>query len=154
MEQAEALLVVKKKPPKLELARPPACGIRPLALEAADVAHAVGAAVILRGIDLELRRGQRAILRGPNGAGKSTLLKALSGALPLAAGSRLEDDRLRLGVFAQVRGRVGVRARVRVGVRVRAPRPPPRSRRCSARPGAHAASGWRARCAAGRVVRR
>ena len=101
MEAAEALLVVKKKPPKLSLAKPPACGIKPLALEAADVAHAVGAAVILRGVDLELKRGQRAILRGPNGAGKSTLLKALSGALPLAAGKRVEDERLRLGVFAQ-----------------------------------------------------
>ena len=101
MEEAEALLVVKKKAPKLSLAKPPACGIRPLALEAADVAHAVGAAVILRGVDLELKRGQRAILRGPNGAGKSTLLKALSGALPLAAGARIEDERLRLGVFAQ-----------------------------------------------------
>jgi ABC-type multidrug transport system ATPase subunit len=29
------------------------------------------------------------------------LLKALSGALPLAAGARKEDDRLRLGIFAQ-----------------------------------------------------
>ena len=49
----------------------------------------------------QVRRGQRIILRGPNGAGKSTLLKALSGTLPLAAGTRLEDERLRLGVFAQ-----------------------------------------------------
>jgi len=101
MEQAEALLVAKKRPPKLSLAKPPACGIRPLALEAADVAHAVGAPVILTDVNLELRRGQRTILRGPNGAGKSTLLKALSGSLPLAAGSRVEDERLRLGVFAQ-----------------------------------------------------
>ena len=87
-----------------------------------------GAPVILRGVNLELSRGQRAILtlelklpltlrltltlalnltgqrailRGPNGAGKSTLLKALSGKLPLAAGQRIEDERLRLGVFAQ-----------------------------------------------------
>ena len=101
MEAAEALLVTKKRPPKLTLAEPPAVGIRPLAMEGADIAHAVGAEVILRGIDFELKRGQRIILRGPNGAGKSTLLKALSGSLPLAAGSRLTDDRLRLGVFAQ-----------------------------------------------------
>ena len=102
IESAEALLVAKKRPPKLSLATAPACGVRPLALEAADVAHAVGAPVILRRVDLALGRGQRTILRGPNGAGKSTLLKALSGALPLAAGTRAEDDRLRLGVFAQV----------------------------------------------------
>ena len=102
IESAEALLVAKKRPPKLALATAPACGVRPLALEAADVAHAVGAPAILRCVDLALGRGQRTILRGPNGAGKSTLLKALSGALPLAAGTRAEDDRLRLGVFAQV----------------------------------------------------
>ena len=44
----------------------------------------------------------RLLVRGPNGAGKSTLLKALSGDLALAAGRRVEDDRLRLGLFAQV----------------------------------------------------
>lgn len=101
MESAQALVVTQRKAPKLRLAEPPACGIRPLALDAADIAHAACADPILRGVDFELRRGQRVILRGPNGAGKSTLLKALSGALPLVAGARREDDRLRLGVFAQ-----------------------------------------------------
>ena len=43
----------------------------------------------------------RLILRGPNGAGKSTILKALAGGLALKPGQRHEDDRLRLGVFAQ-----------------------------------------------------
>ena len=43
----------------------------------------------------------RLILRGPNGAGKSTILKALAGGLSLKPGQRHEDDRLRLGVFAQ-----------------------------------------------------
>lgn len=41
------------------------------------------------------------ILRGPNGAGKSTLLAALRGKLPLLSGSRIENDKLRLGVFTQ-----------------------------------------------------
>ena len=76
------MLVTKKRPPKLTLAEPPAVGIRPLAMEGADIAHAVGAEVILRGIDFELKRGQRIILRGPNGAGKSTLLNAVSGFVP------------------------------------------------------------------------
>ena len=71
MEQAEALVVTTRRAPKLSLATPPAVGIRPLALSHADVAHAVGAAPILRSVNLELGRGQRLILRGPNGAGAS-----------------------------------------------------------------------------------
>ena len=56
---------------------------------------------LIKKLSYQFKVGPRSIIIGPNGAGKSTLLKALSGALPLAAGSRREDDRLRLGVFAQ-----------------------------------------------------
>jgi len=51
-------------------------------------------AVVRRGgfalgpLDLELRHGERLLLRGANGSGKSTLLAALAGALPLSAGRR------------------------------------------------------------------
>ncbi len=44
---------------------------------------------------------------GPNGAGKSTLLKAISGALPLWAGSRTLGDGVRLAVFSQDLAQVG-----------------------------------------------
>eukprot|EP00966_Prymnesium_polylepis_P125115 2893360-Prymnesium_polylepis.1 len=101
MEAAQAAVVIQSRPPKLQLANPPPCGMLPLALEGADIAHAAGAQTIVRGVDFAVGRGQRVILRGPNGAGKSTILKALSGALPLAGGVRREDDRLALGVFAQ-----------------------------------------------------
>lgn len=46
---------------------------------------------------------------GPNGAGKSTLLKAISGALPLWAGSRALGDGVRLAVFSQDLAQVGGR---------------------------------------------
>ena len=101
MRLSSALVVGARRRPKLSLAAPPACGIRPLALRSADLAHAEGAQTIIHGCDLEVGRGQRIILRGPNGAGKSTILKALSGALSPSAGERLTDDRLKLGVFAQ-----------------------------------------------------
>lgn len=46
---------------------------------------------VLEGVDLVLRRGDRALLTGPSGAGKSTLLGALAGLRPEAAGLLLLD---------------------------------------------------------------
>ena len=41
---------------------------------------------VLRGIDLEVRRGEVLCVAGPNGSGKSTLLRAVTGLLPLRGG--------------------------------------------------------------------
>ena len=43
-----------------------------------DVYVARGAAVVLHGIDLMLRRGEHAVILGPNGCGKSSLIKVLT----------------------------------------------------------------------------
>ena len=71
MEASQALLISRRRPPKLTLADPPKCGIRPLVLEGADVAHAVGAPPILREVDFELERGQRVSTHRPWGASPS-----------------------------------------------------------------------------------
>lgn len=46
-----------------------------------------GAVAVLRGLDLDVGRGQAVALFGPNGAGKSTLLRTLAGLLRANAGS-------------------------------------------------------------------
>ena len=42
---------------------------------------------VLRGLSLEIDRGERVVLMGRNGAGKTTLMRAAAGVLPAAAGS-------------------------------------------------------------------
>ena len=46
-----------------------------------------GASEIIRGVDLDIHRGERHAIIGPNGAGKSTLFHLISARLPVTAGA-------------------------------------------------------------------
>jgi branched-chain amino acid transport system ATP-binding protein len=68
---------------------------RPALLAVSGLVVRRGGAVVLHGIDLEVRPGEILTLIGPNGAGKSTLLGAIAGVYPPAAGRiTLAGDRL------------------------------------------------------------
>lgn len=56
-------------------------------LELSGVHKNFGATEIIRGVDLEVRTGERHAIIGPNGAGKSTLFNLVSGHLPPSSGS-------------------------------------------------------------------
>lgn len=52
---------------------------------------------ILKGLDLEVERGQITALLGPSGCGKTTLLRAVAGLQPIAQGSIYIDGELHSG---------------------------------------------------------
>ncbi len=52
-----------------------------------DVTRSYGAVRAVKGIDVEIRRGETVALLGPNGAGKTTTISMLLGLLPPTAGS-------------------------------------------------------------------
>ena len=63
---------------------------RPL-LELRSVEIAYGRVAAVRGLSLEVQRGELVGLIGPNGAGKSTTLHAIMGAVPISAGEIIVD---------------------------------------------------------------
>ncbi|MGY8905457.1 MAG: ABC transporter ATP-binding protein [Burkholderiales bacterium] len=58
----------------------------PILLQVKGLQVAYGGIQAVKGVDLEVRRGELVSLIGSNGAGKSTTLNAMTGSLPLAGG--------------------------------------------------------------------
>ncbi len=65
----------------------------PLLLEMRGIDKSFPGVHALKGVSLDLRRGETLALIGENGAGKSTLIKALGGAHTPEKGSILIDGR-------------------------------------------------------------
>src|SRR4051794_12547846 len=61
---------------------------------------AYGGIRAVKGVDLEVRRGELVALIGANGAGKTTTLKAIAGILPKKAGTVVFEGRDLAGVGA------------------------------------------------------
>lgn len=84
-------------------------------LAVSDVESCYGRIKALKGISLEVRKGETVALVGANGAGKTTFLRALSGVQPISAGSitfggedisrHRADQRMRLGICQSPEGR-------------------------------------------------
>jgi branched-chain amino acid transport system ATP-binding protein len=64
----------------------PTSGVEPL-LAVGQLESGYGKIRVLHGIDFQVSAGEVVALLGPNGAGKTTLLRALSGLLPVSAGT-------------------------------------------------------------------
>ncbi len=70
----------------------------------AGVSVQLGGRTVLRGVDLQLRHGDRAALIGANGTGKSTLIRTLSGELEPETGVVRLGAGVQVGHFAQEQG--------------------------------------------------
>lgn len=57
------------------------------ALSLKEVRKSFGPTEIIRGVDLDIVRGERHAIIGPNGAGKTTLFNLISGRFPITSGS-------------------------------------------------------------------
>jgi branched-chain amino acid transport system ATP-binding protein len=72
-------------------------------LSAADLHASYGTSHILRGVTIEVRRGETVALMGRNGMGKSTLIRTIMGLVPAARGrvTLAGVDATRLPTFAR-----------------------------------------------------
>jgi len=59
----------------------------PAAIQLTDVRKSFGRTEIIRGVSLEIRKGERHAIIGPNGGGKSTLFNLISGKFPVSGGT-------------------------------------------------------------------
>lgn len=86
---------------EFELRLPPAaeCADRVLIME--DLTIGYGEKVLAKGINLTLRRGEKAALLGANGTGKTTLLKTILGEIQPLKGRAKIGNRVQIGYFSQ-----------------------------------------------------
>jgi len=62
-------------------------------IELKNVTKSYGTAQVIKGIDLDIRKGEFMVFVGPSGCGKSTLLRLISGLSAISTGDLLFDDR-------------------------------------------------------------
>lgn len=67
-------------------------------LELRNLVAGYGPVDVIRGVTIEVRRGETVALLGPNGAGKSTLMAALTGTVPKRSGEILLDGENLVGL--------------------------------------------------------
>lgn len=77
-------------------------------LQLSAVETYIGGSRILRGVDLEINAGEVVALMGRNGVGKTTTLRAITGVLPVRAGSVTFDGKRIDRLPSDVRARAGI----------------------------------------------
>lgn len=73
-----------------------------------DVTKSFGGLEIMKGVNLDLHRGERHALLGPNGAGKSTMFNLISGEFPPTSGTIELQGRVVSGMSPEAINRAGL----------------------------------------------
>ena len=100
LEKLERIEVDEEDNSALRLKFPPAphSGVLPVDIE--HLTKAYGDHVVLDGIDMQIRRGEKVAFVGKNGEGKSTLVKCIMNEIPYCGTMRLGHG-VKIGYFAQ-----------------------------------------------------
>jgi multiple sugar transport system ATP-binding protein len=69
-------------------------------LQLKDIKKSFGEVDIIKGVDLEIQKGEFIVFVGPSGCGKSTLLRLIAGLEPITSGNLLLDGNGRLRASA------------------------------------------------------
>jgi ATP-binding cassette subfamily F protein 3 len=101
LDKLERVEAPGKSARRMRLAIPDPARAGAVPLELVGVHKAYGDQVVYRGVDLQIRRGEKVALVGPNGAGKSTLLRILAGVLPFEQGERRVGHQVQVAFYAQ-----------------------------------------------------
>ncbi len=105
----EKLHLVAPHRPREPLPKATVEPVVPATLSIAHLSVRFGSVVAVDDVSLEVRPGEVVGLIGPNGAGKTTLIDAVTGFVPLSAGSISVDDRRIDKLNATQRARLGLR---------------------------------------------
>ncbi len=102
LEKMEIIAVpeITARAPNIRVAKPPRSGQEVMRLDNAGITYD-GENWVLRGIDLQIQKGEKTALIGMNGMGKTTLLRALAGQLPLNEGKRVTGHNVIIGYQSQ-----------------------------------------------------
>ena len=101
LEKLERIEIEPDRTARMRLRIAPAARAGEVVMRLSDLHKRYAETVVYRGVDLEIRRGDRVAMVGPNGAGKSTLLRIVAGVLEPDAGERRPGHNVGIAFYAQ-----------------------------------------------------